>query len=98
MPGTLPPLVDTTATRETLHRLAEDVVAAEQHAANGELALGVTPGGFATGWFPLVTGGSIRLRVEGRFLARETESHAERELIDGPLDDEAAAVLYAWWA
>jgi hypothetical protein len=98
MPTTLPPLVDTTATRETLHHLAEDVLAAEQQAANGELALGVTPGGFATGWFPSVTGESIRLRVEGRLLAREAEIHAEREPITGMFDDGAAAVLYAWWA
>jgi hypothetical protein len=94
----LPPLVDTAPTRETLHRLAEQVLAAEQHAANGELALGVTPGGFATGWFPSAADGTMRIRVEGHRLIRESETHADLEPIGEPFDPPAAAVLYEWWA
>jgi hypothetical protein len=94
----LPALVDTTATRETLHRLAEQVMAAEQFAANHELALGVTPGGFATGWFPGADGHPRRLRVKGGALIRETEIFAEKERIPAPFDERSAAVLYAWWA
>ncbi len=92
---TLPPLVDTVSTREVLHRLAEDVLAAEQFAANHELALHSTPDGFATGWFP-AEDGERRLSVAGSDLVRETRSSSTREPIEG-IDPAAAAVLYAWW-
>jgi hypothetical protein len=96
--GPLPDLVDTTPTRETLHHLAEHVMAAEQFAANHELALGVSPGGFATGWFPGPDGHSRRIRIEGAALIRETELFAEKEKIAPPFDEAAAGLLYAWWA
>jgi hypothetical protein len=93
----LPPLVDTSATRNTLHRLAEDVLAAEQTAANGDYRLDVTPGGFATRWFGDAAGGRRRIRIEGGELVRETETGAHRAPITGEFDAAAAAVLYAWW-
>src|SRR5664279_2134971 len=94
----LPRLVATTATRITLHRLAEDVLAAEQHAANEELALAATRDGFGTGWFPSPAGVLTRIRVEGNDLVRETATDTDREPITGPFDRAAADVLYAWWA
>jgi hypothetical protein len=96
--GPLPDLIDTTSTRQTLHHLAEHVMATEQFAANHELALGVSPGGFATGWFPGPDGHPRRIRIEGAALIRETERSAERETIAPPFDEAAAGVLYAWWA
>jgi hypothetical protein len=98
MTAPLPHLVDTTTTRQTLHWLAEHVLAAEQHAANRELALGVTPGGFGTGWFPSATDGDMRIRVEGHRLIRESATHADLEAIPDPFDEQAASVLYGWWA
>jgi hypothetical protein len=97
-PAALPRLVATTATRTTLHRLAEDVLAAEQHAANGELALMSTPDGVATGWFPSPAGVPTRIRIEGSDVVRESGAHADRESIVGPFDRTAADVLYGWWA
>jgi hypothetical protein len=93
----LPSLVDTSATRNTLHRLAEEVLAAEQTAANGDYRLDVTSDGFATRWFSNATGERRRVRIEGGELVRESEAGASRELITGDFDAVAAAVLYAWW-
>jgi hypothetical protein len=92
---TLPPLVDTVSTRTVLHRLAEDVLAAEQFAANHELALHSTTDGFATGWFP-AEDGELRISVAGSDLVRSTRSSSTRMPIEG-VDPDAAAVLYAWW-
>ncbi len=95
----LPPLVDTTSTRETLHRLAENVLAAEQRAAAGTIRLHVLPGGFGTGWFD-GPAGRTRLRVDGAQVVRETEQGerpADRWPVTGPFDPAAAAVLCAWW-
>jgi hypothetical protein len=94
----LPELVDVSATRSSLHKVAQDVLAAEQFAANHELRLQVVPDGFATGWFPDGNGPDRRIKVVGAELVREGGGVAVTEPIDGPFDPAAAAVLYAWWA
>lgn len=96
-PDVLPPLVDTTPTRLTLHHLAERVLAAEQVAANGEFRLDAQPDGFSTRWFSAADGINRRVRVQGAELVHETERDAIREPIAGDFDPAAAAVLYAWW-
>jgi hypothetical protein len=93
----LPELVDVSATRTLLHKLAEDVLAAEQFAANHELRLEVVPNGFATGWFPGGDGTDRRIKVVGAELVREAPGVETAEPIGG-LDPGAARVLYAWWA
>jgi hypothetical protein len=93
----LPGLVDVVATRRTLHKLAEDVLAAEQYAANHELALHSLGDGFGTGWFPSANG-PARIRVDGDQLVREGTLDEVREPITGAFDLEAARVLYAWWS
>ena len=92
---TLPPLTDVATTRSTLHELAEQTMAATQMEAIGTIRLQVTPGGFATRWFPGPDGSQIRLRVDGDQLI--TDPLAEAAPIDGPIDLAAAAVLTAWW-
>jgi hypothetical protein len=102
---TLPERVDTTTTRETLHRLAEQVMAPEQRAAIGTIRLQVVPDGFATRWFPRADQIPQRLRVEGTDLIRETDGSGDRETdgggdrepIAGDPSSAAAAVLYAWY-
>jgi hypothetical protein len=95
----LPPLVAVGATRDTLHRTAEDVLAARQFAAIGKLGLFVTPGGFGTRWFTDSSGENQRVRVEGLELVDERADSIEvhRGLIYPPVDPVAAAVLVAWW-
>jgi len=97
MTNALPPLVDTAATRTTLHRLAEDVLAAEQTAANDDYRLDVESGGFATRWFSGPDGVRRRIRIDGGELVRESDQGVQREPITGDFDPAAAAVLYAWW-
>lgn len=94
--SSLPPLVDVTATRQTLHAVAERI-AQEQYAAIATIRLSVTELGFATRWF---TEGAeeVRLRAERHRLIRETESGGEESVIDGLYDPAAAGVLYAWWS
>ncbi|HEV7192923.1 MAG TPA: hypothetical protein VGN35_06895 [Jatrophihabitantaceae bacterium] len=92
----LPPLRDITSTRTTLHWIAENVLAAQQYAANEQLALTSTPHGFATGWFP-ADGADLRIRVEGDQVIRETTGQDTREPIRGEFDPDAAELLYAWW-
>src|SRR6201999_2645376 len=91
----LPELVDVSATRALLHKLAEDVPAAEQFAANHELRLEVVPGGFATGWFPGPGGTDRQIKVVGAELVREWSMAETTEPVDG-LDPAAAGALYAW--
>jgi len=77
-----------------LHRVAEDVVAAERMPAN-EIALEVTPGGFGTPVFEW-EGASRRIRVEGAELVREVDGRRQRESLE--LDPVAADALAAWYA
>jgi hypothetical protein len=97
MSTALPPLVDTVATRLTLHRLAENVLAAEQVAANGEFRLDAQADGFATRWFAGPDHVRRRIRVAGAELIRESGPGTVRESITGDFDPVAASVLYAWW-
>src|SRR5207253_4628257 len=96
---TLPPLPDVTATRETLHRLAEDRMAAAQMAAIGTIRLHVTELGYATRWFPDSSERTHRLRVFGPDLLREyADGPTEADPIEGPFDAAAADALYAWFS
>jgi hypothetical protein len=97
MTNPLPPLVDTTPTRRTLHDLAEHVLAAEQTAANGDYRLQAGPDGFATGWFSAADQPPRRVRVAGDQLVHETQDGSVAEAIRGDFDSTAASVLYAWW-
>ena len=97
MTSALPPLVETTPTRLTLHRLAEQVLAAEEVAANGDYRLQALPDGFATRWFAGADQVRRRVRVAGHELIRETDATAVSEPIGGEFDPAAASVLYAWW-
>ncbi|HJQ43663.1 MAG TPA: hypothetical protein VJ831_11305 [Jatrophihabitantaceae bacterium] len=93
----LPRLVDVSSTRAALHAVAEKI-AAEQFAANQELALGATPDGFATGPFLGDGAAAVRLRVAGAEVVREQDgAEVSREPIDG-VDASAGAVLVAWWS
>jgi hypothetical protein len=53
------------ATRESLHAVAEHVLAAALHQATGRIGLRATPGGFGTPWFTTDDGSERQLRVEG---------------------------------
>jgi hypothetical protein len=82
------------ATVAALHRVAEDVVAAERMPAN-EIALAVTPGGFGTPVFEW-EGSTRQIRVEGSELVREVDGRQQRESLE--LDPVAADALAAWYA
>ena len=91
----LPPLPPAfSATREELHRVAEQVVSPARVAATGnEIALEATPGGFGTPPFP----GGGRVRVEGAELVVEESGGAEnRTPLD--VDDASAQALGALYA
>jgi hypothetical protein len=77
-----------------MHRVAEDVVAAERMPAN-EIALEVTPGGFGTPQFEW-QGSSRQIRVEGTELVREVDGRQQRESLQ--LDPPAADALATWYA
>ncbi|GAA0353786.1 hypothetical protein NE235_25465 [Actinoallomurus spadix] len=65
---------DFAATRRTLHALAEHVVAAARHAANGRIGLRFTRGGFGTPYF----GDDRQLRVEnGRLVVGDAVASPE---------------------
>src|SRR5690242_13629642 len=96
---TLPPLVDVTETRTTLHRIAEDCMAAAQMSAIKTIRLAVTDQGFSTRWFPDAQGRTHRMRVFGGDLLREyADGPTETEPIEGAFDAVAADALYAWWS
>ena len=90
---TLPPLPDTfAATRQALHRAAEDVIAPARREATGhEISLRALPGGFGAPAFP----GGTWIRVEGHEIVRPDLS---REAIDGadPAAAEALARVFAF--
>lgn len=77
-----------------LHRVAEDVVAAERMPAN-EIALEVTPGGFGTPVFEW-EGSTRQIRVEGVELVREVDGRQLRESLE--IDFAAAEALADWYA
>ena len=79
---TLPP--GYAATRDTLHELAERVVAPARASVNGKIGLRFTRGGFGTPFF----GDGEQVRVEGAELVRTGPGGERRE----PLDVDAAAV------
>jgi hypothetical protein len=82
------------ATRATLHRVAQDVVAPARVAATGnEIALEPRPGGFGTPPFP----GGGEVRVEGiELVTVAADGTQRREPLD--VDAQAAALLAAFWA
>lgn len=82
------------ATVAALHRVAEDVVAAERMPPN-EIALEVTPGGFGTPVFEW-EGSTHQIRVEGVELVREVDGRQRRESLE--LDPAAADTLAGWYA
>jgi hypothetical protein len=82
------------ATVAALHRVAEDVVAAERKPDN-EIALEALPGGFGTPEFEW-EGSTHRIRVEGAELVREVDGRQQRESLE--VDPAAAGALEAWYA
>lgn len=91
----LPPLpAGFRATVAALHRVAEDVVAAERKPDN-EIALEPTPGGFGTPEFEW-EGSSRRIRVEGAELVREADGRGQRESLE--VDPAGARALADWYA
>src|SRR3954468_8835841 len=83
-----------TATREALHRVAEQVLSPARVAATGhEIALQVTPGGFGTPPFP--DGGGAR--VDGtELVVRDAAGTERRTALD--VDATAAARLAEFFA
>jgi hypothetical protein len=82
------------ATVSSLHRVAEDVVAAERKPDN-EIALESTPGGFGTPEFEW-EGSTHQIRVEGAELVREVDGRQQRESLE--VDAAAAEALEGWYA
>lgn len=82
------------ATVAALHRVAEEVVAAERKPDN-EIALEATPGGFGTPEFAW-EGEARRILVEGVELVREVDGSQRREAL--AVDAAAAAALAEWYA
>ncbi len=82
------------ATVAALHRVAEDVVAAERKPDN-EIALEATPGGFGTPEFEW-EGSTHQIRVEGAELVREVDGRRQRESLE--VDAAAAEALGEWYA
>ncbi len=95
MSARLSPLPDGfQSTVAALHRVAEDVVAAERKPDN-EIALEATPGGFGTPEFEW-EGSTNQIRVEGAELVREVDGRQQRESLE--VDAAAAGALEAWYA
>ena len=70
----LPPLpADYATSREDLHAVAEQVLAAARFAAAGRIALAPMPGGFGTPGFPGPGGADRVVRVEGTDLVVEDD-------------------------
>lgn len=94
-PSPLQPLPGSfAATRDELHRVAEQVVSPARVAATGnEIALEATPGGFGTPAFP---GGGL-VRVDGaELVVEEADGTEQRSRLD--VDPAAAAALGALYA
>ncbi len=71
----LPPIADLVATRRSLHRVAEHVLAAALKRATGQIALRAAAGGFAT---PVLPDGSV-LSVDGVDLVVTEHDDVRRE-------------------
>ncbi len=71
---------DFAATRESLHRIAEGLVAPARKPEN-EIALTATPGGFGTPGFEF-GGKQVRVRVEGVGLVVERDGAVERAVLE----------------
>jgi hypothetical protein len=69
---------DFATTRRTLHALAEHVVAAARHAANGKIGLRFTRGGFGTPYF----GADRQIRVEDGRLVVDQAARSPRTLAE----------------
>lgn len=76
-------------TRQSLHAVAEQVLAAALHRATGRIGLRVTPGGFGTPPFPSPDG-ECRITIEGTDLVVRTEAQERR----APLTTVVAAVEF----
>ncbi len=63
-PRLTPPPATLSATRDALHRLAEEVIAPARAAVNGKIGLRFTAGGFGTPFF----GDDVQVRVRGELL------------------------------
>lgn len=82
----LPPLPDSfQATRESLHRVAEDLVKVAREHSTGEFSLAQTPGGFGTP--PFGDEAETRIRVEGADLVVSQRGRERR----APITSLAAA-------
>jgi hypothetical protein len=79
------------ATREALHRVAEDVMKPAREAANGKFGLRYTRGGFGTPFF----GDDRQLRVEGDELIDLAGDAETRTRLD--VDPAASAALGDWY-
>jgi hypothetical protein len=77
------------ATREELHKLAENVLSPARAAANGKIALRWTLGGFGTPFF----GADEQLRIEHGALIRQRGEHATQEEPGAGIDPAAATAL-----
>ena len=82
------------ATRQSLHAVAEQVLAPALHHATGRIGLRAAPGGFATPWFPLDGGGERRIRVDGTDIVVETRGAGEEDLLREPLTTLRAAAAF----
>lgn len=82
------------ATRERLHRLAEDELSPARRKATGKIGLRATPGGFGTPLF----GEGRRVRVDGAELVVETAGGVEARTAIAGVDPESAALLADWFA
>lgn len=88
------------ATREALHRVAEDVLKPKRVLETGnEIALGFSPGGFGSPpWSEgKESGKSGRIQVEGVEIVT-TEGDEESRRSAGDIDPAAAAALADWFA
>jgi hypothetical protein len=74
-------MTELVATRESLHAVAEQVLASARHRATGRIGLRAAPGGFTTPWYPIDGGRERRVRVDGVDLVVETRGGDEHDLV-----------------
>jgi hypothetical protein len=83
---------DLAATRESLHRIAEDVMKPARERANGKFGLRYTHGGFGTPFF----GEDEQVRVEGTELVFDSPGGERRQAIDD-VDPAAVRCVADWY-